>query len=370
MKIAIIGTRGIPNYHGGFEQFAEFFSVFLAEQGHDVFVYNSNTHPYRENLYKGVNIVHCYDPENKMGAAGQFIYDLNCILDSRKQGFDVILQLGYTSSSIWHWLLPKNSIIVTNMDGLEWKRSKYSKKVQRFLLYAEKLAIKSSDYLVSDSIGIQEYIKSKYEKKSKYIAYGADVFLTPNKDVLNKYDVKNHEYNMLIARLEPENNIEIILDGVNESSEQTPFLVIGKHDVNKFGTYLKEKYEHNTNIRFIGGIYNLEELNNLRYFSNLYFHGHSVGGTNPSLLEAMASNSLIIANDNIFNKSILNEDAYYFNTPKDVSGFIEKLKKQDNINLLEQNTKKIQNKFSWNLINNEYLKLICEVSNSKNCKTN
>ena len=94
MKIAILGTRGIPNYYGGFEQFAEFFSVYLIEKGHEVFVYNSHDHPFQEKTFHGVNIIHQYDPEYKLGTFGQFIYDFNCIMDSRKRNFDIILQLG------------------------------------------------------------------------------------------------------------------------------------------------------------------------------------------------------------------------------------------------------------------------------------
>jgi len=101
MRIAILGTRGVPNYYGGFEQFAEFFSVYLVQKGHTVFVYNSHDHPFQETSFHGVNIIHQHDPEYKLGTFGQFIYDYNCIMDSRKRNFDVILQLGYTSNSIW-----------------------------------------------------------------------------------------------------------------------------------------------------------------------------------------------------------------------------------------------------------------------------
>ncbi|WP_341215797.1 DUF1972 domain-containing protein [uncultured Wocania sp.] len=361
MKIGILGTRGVPNNHGGFEQFAEYFSVYLEEEGHEVYVYNSSSHPYKESNFRGINIIHCKDPENRIGTVGQFIYDLNCILDSRKRRFDVILQLGYTSSSIWNKLLPKSSKIVTNMDGLEWKRSKYSKLVQRFLLYAEGLAVKSSDVLVSDSIGIREYIKSKYNMHSEYIAYGANIFSNQNEEILNKYGLEKYCYDMLIARLEPENNIEIILDGVAKSNAKRPFIVVGKHDVNKFGGYLKEKFSDYKNIRFVGGVYNMEDLNNLRFFSNLYFHGHSVGGTNPSLLEAMASNSLIVANDNIFNKSILKEDALYFKNSEQVSNFLNVIKKQKYRNYLNNNKQKIERMFSWDIINTQYLELIKKI---------
>ena len=124
MKIAIIGTRGIPNHYGGFEQCAQYLALGLVKRGFEVIVYNSHDHPYQEKEWNGVQIVHCYDPEDKLGTVGQFIYDLICILDIRKRKCDVILQLGYTSSSVWGWLLPKKVVVTTNMDGLEWKRTK------------------------------------------------------------------------------------------------------------------------------------------------------------------------------------------------------------------------------------------------------
>ena len=352
MRLAIIGTRGIPNYHGGFEQFAEYFSIHMANHGHEVFVYNSHSHPFQEQNYKGVNIIHRRDPENKIGTAGQFIYDLNCILDARKRKFDLILQLGYTSSSIWGGLLPKKAIIVTNMDGLEWKRSKYNKSVQRYLQKAEKWAIDTSDFLISDSLGIQEYIKNKYGKSSKYIPYGAGLFETPERTILEEYGLSEMNYNMLIARLEPENNIETILDGVVMGATKFPFLVIGKHET-AYGEYLKKRYEGHNLIRFIGGVYNIEHLNNLRFFSNIYFHGHSVGGTNPSLLEAMASGSLIAAHNNIFNKSILGEDAFYFNDKNEVTALIEK-RKDAYSEMVANNFIKIKDEYTWDKINLEY----------------
>jgi glycosyltransferase involved in cell wall biosynthesis len=355
MKIAIIGTRGIPNYYGGFEQFAEYLSGGLVNLGHEVTVYNSHKHPYQEKEWNNVRIVHCKDPEHKYGTVGQFIYDFNCIMDTRKKSYDIILQLGYTSSSIWGWLLPrKKSIVTTNMDGLEWKRTKFSKPVQRFLKYAEKLAIHNSDYLIADSIGIQQHIKTTYHKESIYIPYGAHLFTTPDSACLETYKIKQHQYNMLVARLEPENSIETILDGVVLSNTKLPFLVIGNHQTT-FGEFLKNKFKDYKNILFLGGIYDINVLNNLRYFSNIYFHGHTVGGTNPSLLEAMASNALICANDNIFNKSILGEDALYFNTIEDVANRIDDSKKNECLDILKSNSNKIKETYSWEVIVKTYL---------------
>lgn len=357
MKIAILGTRGIPNHYGGFEQCAEYLALGLVKRGFEVIVYNSHNHPYQEKEWNGVQIVHCYDPEDKLGTAGQFIYDLNCILDVRKRNCDVVLQLGYTSSSVWGWLMPKKAVVTTNMDGLEWKRTKYSEKVKKFLRYAEFLGVKYSDHLISDSIGIQDYLEEKYKVTSTYIAYGATLFDKPDFSMLCDYNLIAHQYDMLIARLEPENSIEIILDGVVKANISRPFIIIGNHET-VYGNYLKNKFSNHRQIQFIGGIYNMEVLNNLRYYSNIYFHGHTVGGTNPSLLEAMASNSLICANDNSFNKYILGLDAIYFQDETDVANhLLNVVCNQDQYQLmLQENSRKITTIYDWELITDQYAK--------------
>lgn len=354
MKIGIIGTRGIPNHYGGFEQFAEYLSSGLVKRGHEVTVYNSHDHPFKEKEWQGVNIMHCYDPEDILGTVGQFIYDFNCILDSRKRDFDIILQLGYTSSSVWGWLLPrKKSIVTTNVDGLEWKRTKFSPKVKKFLKYAEQLGIKYSDYLISDSIGIQDYLKNIYQKDSLYIPYGADLFMQPDNSCLKDYGVEELQFSMLIARLEPENSIEMILDGVVKANNNEKFLVIGKHET-KFGIYLKNKFRNQKNVIFVGGVYNINVLDNLRHYSRLYFHGHTVGGTNPSLLEAMASQALIAASRNVFNQSILEDDAFYFGNADEVSQLLMNIDKPMYTGMLEANNNKITQTFSWDRIIRQY----------------
>lgn len=365
MRIGIIGTRGIPNHYGGFEQFAEYLSRDLVQRGHEVVVYNSSDHPYQETSWEGVRIEHCTDWENKIGTAGQFIYDFNCIVNSRKQNFDILLQLGYTSSSIWKNLLPKNAIVVTNMDGLEWKRSKFSKTVQGFLKRAERWAVNSSTHLVADSKGIQSYLKKKYGVGATYIAYGSHLFNDPNPAVLDEYNLIPDQYNMLIARLEPENNIEMILDGVQASQTTFPFLVIGKTE-NPFSSYLIEKYANDKRIRFLGGIYNLDVLNNLRYHCNCYFHGHSVGGTNPSLLEAMASSAFIAAHHNEFNQSVLESEALYFSNKDEVTKILDdprnSLKREQ---FIESNREKIKVLFSWEKIIGDYEDLFLKLAAEK-----
>lgn len=353
MKFAILGTRGIPNYYGGFEQFAEYLSVGLVERGHEVTVYNGHSHPYQKKQFANVRIKHIYDPEEIVGTAGQFVYDFLCILDTRKENYDVILQLGYTSSSIFFDLHPSHSIVVTNMDGLEWKRTKYSKKVQKFLQWAESLAVKKSDYLISDSIGIQNYLQNKYEKDSTYIPYGSYVITEYDKAVCFEFNVSVFQYDILIARLEPENSIEVILDGVVQSKSTRKFLVIGKYETN-YGKYLTSKFSDESRIVFVGGVYDKRKLDSLRCFSNLYFHGHTVGGTNPSLLEAMGSNALICAHDNEFNSSILGSDALFFKDSNEVTRVIETVEKNTYLKSIDHNMKKIEDVYEWNSIISQY----------------
>ena len=355
LRIGILGTRGIPNNYGGFEQFAEYLSTGLVEKGHEVFVYNSHNHPYTASAWKNVQLIHCYDPEYQLGSFGQFIYDFNCIIDARRRNFDVILMLGFTSSSAWGWLYPEQSTLIFNMDGLEWKRTKYSKPVQKFLLLAEKLAVRFSHYHIADSVVIQSYLKNKYAIASEHIPYGAEIHYNEEEGLLQEFGVKKHAYFLLMARMAAENNIEMILDGFHASNSQYKFLVIGSVD-NKLGRHLVNKFKHDNRIVFTGGIYNdPQKIHSLKFYSTLYFHGHSVGGTNPSLLEAMASRSLIAAHDNLFNRAVLQQDAYYFSSHYEVKEVIENTCRNGReAAMINNNLKKIQEQFNWNNVISKY----------------
>jgi len=358
LKIAIIGCRGIPNFYGGFEKLAECLSVGLVNKKHDVTVYNSHNHPYQKHDFYGVKIVHCYDPEYKLGTAGQFIYDWNCIQHARTQNFDVILFLGYTSSSVWGKFFPKKPVIISNMDGLEWKRPKYNLLTRQFLKLAEKWAIKYSDFYIADSLVIQNYLQKKYHIKCKYIPYGSDMDNTVDKELLSSYDISTQEYYMLMARMEPENNIETILDGFNNSGSNKKFLVIGNTG-NSFGQKLEKKFKGDKRILFAGAIYDTAITYTLKCFSHLYFHGHSVGGTNPSLLEAMGSRTLIAAHQNEFNHSVLQKDAYYFQSAKDVEQLIESVNRDEKEEqMVHNNFLKIETQYNWPDIIEQYNEFI------------
>jgi glycosyltransferase involved in cell wall biosynthesis len=255
-----------------------------------------------------------------LGTFGQFIYDLNCINDSRQRDFDILLHLGYTSDSIWHWRWPKKTINMVNIDGMEWKRSKYNKPTRRFLKFAEALAAKNAQVLIADSPQMQNHFWTTYNKKPVYIPYGAEIFTQTDDTIPGSYQLEPHRYFLLVARMEPENNIDMILRGYLDSSQAYPLLVIG-NIANKFGKHINAAYNHHA-IQFAGSIYDQRILNNLRYYSARYFHGHSVGGTNPSLLEAMACRCNIAAHNNVFNKTVLQNGADYFSDAGEVASII------------------------------------------------
>jgi glycosyltransferase involved in cell wall biosynthesis len=319
MKIGILGTRGIPNHYGGFEQFAAWLSRGLVEKGHEVFVYNSGNHPYQEKTWNGVHIIHCR--ENKIGTAGQFFYDLRCNKDAAKRNFDVLFHLGYSSDAIWWPKWPKNTINIVNMDGLEWKRTKYNALTRKFLEKSEAWAARHADQLIADSPAIRDHIREKYNRDAIYIPYGAKIVEHLNADVLHRYKLSPGDYYLLVARMEPENNIEMIIRGFLAAGKEKPLVIIGGTG-NKFGRYLVRKYK-TSSIRFEGAVYDQDLLNILRAFSARYFHGHSVGGTNPSLLEAMACGCFIAAHDNVFNKAVLGNDALYFSQATDITNLIK-----------------------------------------------
>ncbi len=368
IKLGILGCRGIPNQYGGFEAFAEHLSVVLAGRRMDVWVYNSHNHPCKDKVWRGVNRILCYDPEYRTGQFGQFIYDLNCISDSRKRNFDVILQLGYTSNSIWHFLLPKQPLIVTNMDGQEWKRNKYSMPVRNFLKYAEKLAVSSSDHLIADNSAIKEYLMAEYKVSATYIPYGAEFLKTgsTSMNTVNSIDISinnrliklyHQNFFLVIARLQPDNHIEEIIQGVLMAATDLPLVIVG-NDSSGFATTLKRRYA-SEDVLFAGGIFNKALLDKLRSMAKLYFHGHSAGGTNPSLLEAMAASACICAHDNPFNRAVLDNDASYFIHPKNIKSIIQNhQKKPDCHHQIQNNLKKIKETYSWEKICNSYERLI------------
>jgi glycosyltransferase involved in cell wall biosynthesis len=352
MKIAIISTRGIPNRYGGFEELAEHLGVHLAKNGHEVTVFNPHHHPNRAQIYKGVHRVFAFDP-TFLGAAGQFIYDALSIIKCWKIRPQIVLQLGYTSSAIWFWLMPPKTKIITNMDGLEWQRSKYNRLTKSFLRFSEWLAAKTSHLLVADHLEMQHYLQQKFVSQTVYIPYGAHVPNDFESKQLHQFKVTSKEYYLVVARMEPENNIEMILEGYLKSSQKHPLLVVGNIQ-NKHGRRWQKKYAH-PKIQFIDGVYHKPTLNALRHYAAYYLHGHSVGGTNPALLEAMACGCRIWAHQNTFNQGVLETHAWFFESADELAAlFASEWDFELEKRCIKNNLSKVRTAYNWRIIAEQY----------------
>lgn len=355
LSVAILGSRGIPNRYGGFEACAEELGKRLVSRGHQVTVYTSNDHPVKDARWHGITRVMKPNPEKIFGSVGQFIYDFHCNRHTRRADFDIILHLGYTSDSIWYRLWKKQAVHIVNMDGQEWNRSKYSRPVKRFLKYAEQLATIKSQWLVADSKAIEKYLLLKYPRPVRYIPYGAIVPEAYSAGEPAAFGVEPYGYDLLIARMEPENNIEMAIAAKLSSQNRVPLVIVSND--NAYKRYLEDKYARQELIRFAGPVYDAMRLNSLRHFSRLYVHGHSVGGTNPSLLEAMACGCRIVANKNPFNELILEADAFYFSDQHRLTALFNDFDPILYLGFVDRNLEKIRREYNWENVTDAYEKL-------------
>lgn len=303
-RLSITGSRGIPNRYGGYEELVDHLARGLSALGWRVDVATSSTHPVTEWSHPGVRRRVHLDPEPWMGSAGQFIYDLLSLRDAARQQPDVHLSLGTTSSAPWLALRPLRgrAPLAVHLDGLEWMRGKYRPAVQRYLKWAERTAAESADLLVADHPEMARYA-SRYAKPCAEIAYGVDD-PQPVEELDGFLGLESGGYALIIARLVPENHVWV---AANALSPAVPVVVVGPYG-NPEGRALQEL----PNVHLLGAVFEPGLLNRLRAHCGLYLHGHSAGGTNPGLLQAMAAGCAIAAHDNAFNRGILGDSARYF----------------------------------------------------------
>ena len=352
LSIAILGTRGIPNRYGGFEACAEELGIRLEKRGHTVSVYCEATHPVKDRSWEGINRIMMRYPGQHSGTLGQFFYDLACNLDSRKRNFDIILHLGYTSDSIWYPLWSRKSRHLVNMDGMEWKRSKYNLPTRKFLKAAEKMATKRASALIADNQGIADYLKDKYTRPMALIPYGAEIPTDIDPQEIKKFGMKVGQYDLIVARTEPENHIETAIKAKIATNDDIPLLIISNK--NTYWEQLKKTYGLDMKIVFHGPEYDKSSLHALRKHARYYIHGDSVGGTNPSLLEAMACSCNILAHNNPFNHAVTGDQALYFNNETELIQLLGKHPADELVTWRKKNIQKIRDIYNWELITDAY----------------
>jgi len=321
-KIAILGTNGIPSKYGGFETLVEYLVIYLSDKYELTVICSSITNPDKLTKYKGCNLE--YIPLKANGWQSIF-FDIVSIFKSYKD-FDKIIILGASGSVIMPFFKRYRSKFIFNFGGLDWQRSKWNLFTRKFLKLSESLGIKYSEHLISDNIGIQEYIQSEYNRDSTLITYGGDQAFKVNPDLsdFEKYQFLRDGYAFSVARIQPDNNIDLLLESFDNNSP-FPFVLVGNWASCDYGIKTKEKFKNQPNIILLDAIYEPRELNLLRSNCKVYLHGHSAGGTNPALVEAMNLGLPILAFDCIFNKYTTNFEAEYFSSSVELSQKIESL---------------------------------------------
>jgi glycosyltransferase involved in cell wall biosynthesis len=354
MKIAIIGTRGIPNNYGGFETLAEYLAINLFSEIEITVFCSTKDLSTKLSEYHGARLK--YVNVSSHGAWG-ILYDSISLLKSYLY-FDKVLMLGFGCGFILPFLKKHKDKFIVNFGGLDWKRSKWSYIEQRLIKFSEKNLVRYSRTVIADNIGIQEYIKNEYQKESVFIAYGGDQArrLPKTKDFEKRYPFLRSEYAFIVTRIQPDNNIEMMLNAFGQA-DKIPLVIVGNWDNSVYGKDIKRRYHNNENIVLLDAIYDRSVLDVLRSNCTVYIHGHSAGGTNPSLVEAMYLGLPVFAFASGYNEFTTENNAVYFKDEKDLSQKLLAMNDHDLSEMGKELKKIAETRYTWDKIASEYKNL-------------
>jgi|HubBroStandDraft_1064217.scaffolds.fasta_scaffold51457_1 glycosyltransferase involved in cell wall biosynthesis len=356
MRLAILGARGIPARYGGFETFAEQLAIRLVERGHKVSVFCEKAEG-TCGQYKGVELRHAAAP--RLGPLSTLLYDAACLWQARS-GFDVIYMLGYGSSALcWLPRVWGNQVWI-NMDGLEWSRAKWGPIARCYLKCAEAIAMRTPDRIIADAAAIKANLQSRYRKlpPCDVIPYGCEIVSCADAERLDRFGLHPQSYYLVVCRFEPENHIKEVIEGFLDSDTPARLVLVG--DSSRPSAYVRSLTGYkDQRIQFTGPIYDVSLLQALRFFCRAYLHGHSVGGTNPSLLEAMGCGNIVIAHDNPFNREVLGDSGLFFSAPKDVIACIHTVDcgRADLARMKVNVVERVAEYYTWNRITDYYCQL-------------
>jgi glycosyltransferase involved in cell wall biosynthesis len=316
-KLSILGCRGIPGSHGGFETFAERLARYLVTRDWQVTVYceDYKGREISEEYWNDIRLVHI--PVPKSSASATVLFDWKSTLHAAREG-NLILTLGYNTALFCGWYRLKGLTNVINMDGLEWRRQKWSKPEKAWLYINERFGCWFGNHLVADHPEIAKHLATRVSRrKITMIPYGAERVGRANASLLEPYGLAPGEYSIIIARPEPENNILEIVSAFSSRPRGFKLVVLGNYRPGKNAYHKAVLEAASDEVIFPGGIYDAATVGAIRYYAALYVHGHSVGGTNPSLVEAMGAGAPVLAHRNHFNQWVAGPGAHYFSSEVD-----------------------------------------------------
>lgn len=352
-QIAIIGTVGVPTNYGGFETLAEnlvkYHDAASLKSSLTVFC-SSKSYTSKEATYLSARLK--YVPLRANGAQSIF-YDIWSLLSALWNRYDVILLLGVSGAIALPLIRFFSSVrIITNIDGIEWRREKWQGLTKRFLRYSEKMAVRFSHEVIADNEAISGYVKRTYGVDSHVIAYGGDHAVAEEAVKMDELALPE-SYAFSVCRIEPENNVHVILEAFSKL-DTNALLMVGNWNNSEYGREIRESYSACKNLFLLDPIYDLGKLMTLRSQASFYMHGHSAGGTNPSLVEAMHFGKAVLAFDCIYNRSTTEDMALFFSDSESLQQLIKSLDKivADNVG---QDMLEIANRrYTWNIVAQQY----------------
>jgi glycosyltransferase involved in cell wall biosynthesis len=368
LKLAIVGSRGIPAKYGGFETYAQELSLRLAESGMDVTVYCDKQET-QEEFYNKVKLkyISCTKDQHPLR------YYKESIDDAVRENNNIIISCGQGGSLtiLKHRLCRSRSIFITNTDGIEHRRTKWNIIIRTGIRFiGEFVSVLCSNYLIADSVGIKSYLLKTYkfisQSKIYVIEYGAYPIRLFNKNCIDEFYLKRYGYYLVVSRLEPENNMLMIINGFLKSKTEKLLVVVGNLRNTKYIDLLLTK--KNNKVIFLNGIYDGDVLISLRGYCYAYCHGHSVGGTNPSLLEALGCGNIVLAHDNIFNREVTNNKMYYFSTEDEFAeqiNIIDALCDEIIVSKKDFAIQHVEKYYNWERIVKEYIKMFTAIRDNK-----
>lgn len=321
MRIALVGTRGVPATYGGFETCVEQVGMRLADAGHDVRVYcrRAVDGSPRPDEYQGMHLVHL--PATRRKTLETLTHTARSTVHLMRHRTDVAIVFNAANAVFLPLLRACRIPAAVHVDGLEWKRAKWQGAGRRYYRMAEALAVRWSDALIADAQGIADYYAAEFHAPTELIAYGAPI-LSQRGDRLHEVGLQPRDYHLVVARLEPENHVDMIVEGYRRSRAVLPLVVVGS------APYAQEHIARihalaDGRVTFLGAVHDQELLDQLYANCATYLHGHSVGGTNPSLLRAMGAGAATIAYNVNFNREVLDYAGRFFGSAADVAYEIE-----------------------------------------------
>jgi len=353
MNIAMIGTRGVPARYGGFETAVEEVGRRLADRGHRVVVYCRTVPgvPERPASHLGMELVHL--PAARRRSLETLSHSALSVAHLLAHRTDTAFVFNSANSPLLPVLRAFRIPFATHVDGLEWKRAKWGGSGRRYYRMAESLAVRWSDALIADAQGIADYYQREFGAPTTLLTYGAPL-VRPGSDRLAELGLAPGGYHLVVARFEPENHVDVIVDGYRRSDARKPLVVVGSAPYSDEYTARVHALA-DERVRFLGAVWDQEQLDQLYANSFTYLHGHSVGGTNPSLLRAIGAGASVLAYDVDFNREVVLESGRFFGSAADVAALVDGAEADpDGVRAAGLRARELATRYDWDSVATGY----------------